>query len=447
MERQTQPWSPAERLAFRFLFTLACLYIAFVLLPQLLWTTPLPDAIGQFWFDRVIAGFWWPVARWVKQEVLEIPAAPYVDAEPTAPMHVLVGIGCMVLLAAAVTSVWSYVDRKRPDYRALNEWFRVGLRYSVGALLLSYGFSKVFLQQFGAQPRLSDLVTPVGLLNQFSMLATFMATSPAYQMFTGWVEVVTGALLMVRRTSRIGALLAVPVMANVVVLNFAYHFTMYVVSTGMLVMAVILAVPELRRLTTLLLLERQVAAPPRLPLFVNPSLERITRVLGVFVILAVAGNVADGYADQARRSRTVPALHGVYEVEQIERNGVVIPPLLTDHSLWRRVIVDGGSGAVLFARDTVRFSVRADTTRARLSLVFRRDPKQPSEWSYTIPDADRVILAGVDDLRRRGLQTQKPQQPESDTGASVRRVDSVRVTMRRMDIATLPLLRSQPWFR
>ena len=448
MESQQTDWSVPERIGFRFIFALTCLYVAFVLLPQLLWTTPLPDAVGQFWFDRVIAGAWWPAAQWVKREVLDIAPAPYVEAEPTAPIHVLVGIGCMVVLATVIAFGWSYLDRKRGNYRVLNTWYRVGLRYSIGALLLSYGFEKVFLQQFGAQPRVSDLVAPVGTLNQFFMLATFMASSPTYQMFTGWVEVFTGVLLMVPRTSRIGALLAVPVMANIVVLNFAYHFTMYVVSTGMLVMTCVLALPELRRLLTLFVLNRQVEAPAREPLFASARFERVAGVAGLLVLLAIGGDVANEHATATRRSRVVSPLHGVYDVALMERNGKAIPPLLTDTSLWRRVIIDRGTGVVAFTRDTVRFSVRVDTVRSKLSLVFRRAPKQPSEWSYTITDADHLVLTGLDDLRRRGLQPRsQSQQPSSDSGDSIQRDDSVRVALRRIDTSALPLMRRYPWFR
>ena len=65
-----------------------------------------------------------------------------------------------------------------------------------------------------------------------------------------------------------------------------------------------------------------------------------------------------------------------------------------------------------------------------------------------MPDADHLVLAGVDDLRRRGLQTQKTtQQSLSAAGVASQRDDSVRVTLSRIDPAALPLLRSQPWFR
>ena len=54
-------------------------------------------------------------------------------------------------------------------------------------------------------------------------------------------------------------------------------------------------------------------------------------------------------------------------------------------------------------RDTLQFQVLLREieppvwrrVEVRLSLVFRRDPKQPSQWSYTMPDADHLVLAGV----------------------------------------------------
>jgi uncharacterized membrane protein YphA (DoxX/SURF4 family) len=446
-----RPWHPLARVAFRFFFALAGLFLAFSMLPQLLATLPGLGGVGQFWFDRVIMGLWWPAAQWVKREVLHIPPAPYTDSAPTVPIHVLIGIGGMVVFAAVITVVWSYTDRRRPHYRRLHEWFRVYLRYATGALLVSYGLRKVFLEQFGPQPGPMDLATPVGMLTPFTMLSAFMATSPLYQAFTGWVEVLAGVLLMIRRTSRVGALLAVAAMANVVLLNFAYHFTMYVLSSAMLVMAAILVVPDLPGLARLLVLDRAVAARVRTPLFESARLQRLSLVIGVVLLLALAGNQVAEKSAAARRLGATP-LYGAWDVVGFERRGQAGEGI-ADPAAWRRFTVDRSAnpaadavGAVAFDAETVVFAIRADTVGRLLTLIPRRAPKAVSRWSWSTPDAEHVVLAGVADLhlianpqgtRARGTATPPASEPR----------DSIHVTLRRVNLGTLPLLRRQPWFQ
>ena len=48
----------------------------------------------------------------------------------------------------AITLVWSAADYKRLEYRRLESWLRVLVRYTLAFTLFSYGFAKVFPLQF-----------------------------------------------------------------------------------------------------------------------------------------------------------------------------------------------------------------------------------------------------------------------------------------------------------
>ncbi len=97
-------------------------------------------------------------------------------------------------------------------------WWRDLLRLGLAFTLLVYGMAKVVPSQFPALDP-SSLLLPLGDFTPMGLLWAFMGQSPLYQMFGGWCEVIPGVLLLFRRTGIAGAILAVPVLVNVVALN------------------------------------------------------------------------------------------------------------------------------------------------------------------------------------------------------------------------------------
>jgi uncharacterized membrane protein YphA (DoxX/SURF4 family) len=118
------------------------------------------------------------------------------------------------------------------------------MRFVLAAILLSYGFDKVFPLQFPDATGERLAVTyanssPMGLLWRF------MGSSALYRIFGGVAEVIPGLLLMFRRTSTLGALGAAAVMLNVVALNFGYDVSVKLFSSELLIMSLFLLLPDL----------------------------------------------------------------------------------------------------------------------------------------------------------------------------------------------------------
>jgi hypothetical protein len=63
---------------------------------------------------------------------------------------------------------------------------------------------------------------PLGRLDGVQLTWGFYSFSPAYETALGIVEVVLGLLLLFRRTTMLGVLLFLPVMANLVLINFVF---------------------------------------------------------------------------------------------------------------------------------------------------------------------------------------------------------------------------------
>jgi uncharacterized membrane protein YphA (DoxX/SURF4 family) len=208
-EEKPEKWTPAQRTGFRFLF--AYLVLFFFPFPQ--------GLVNPYWLGGLFSGFWDKVVPWFADLLhVSIPTSSEGSGDSTfANLRVL----CMVVLASLVAVIWSILDYRRSNYRTLHSWARVWLRYALALCMLTYGSVKVIMVQFES-PSYGRLVQPLGQFSPMALLWVFMGCSPLYTSFTGITEVLSGLLLFFRRTTTLGALLAVGIMSNVVMLNMSY---------------------------------------------------------------------------------------------------------------------------------------------------------------------------------------------------------------------------------
>src|SRR5581483_8669124 len=107
--------------------------------------------------------------------------------------------------AAIGTLIWSLLDR-RTEYWTLYQWFRSGLRWSLGVVIWHYALFKFPGSQW--RPATGpDLLTRVG---DFQARATFwpvMSYSMEYFFFTALGEAAGALLLLWRRTATLGAMI------------------------------------------------------------------------------------------------------------------------------------------------------------------------------------------------------------------------------------------------
>ncbi len=87
----------------------------------------------------------------------------------------------------------------------------------------------------------------------------FVGGSTAYTIFSGVMEVLGGALMVVRRTATLGALVSCTVLTNIVLLNFCYDIPVKLYSSNLLLMAIFLAAADARRLLNVFVLNRPTA--------------------------------------------------------------------------------------------------------------------------------------------------------------------------------------------
>lgn len=107
--------------------------------------------------------------------------------------------------------------------------------YFVAFTLLRYGFMKIFKQQF-YMPEPNILATRFGSLDKDILYWSTMGTSYVYSMFLGLTEVVCAALILIKKTRKVGLYIAIGICLNIVFVNFGFNISVKLLSCLLLLM-------------------------------------------------------------------------------------------------------------------------------------------------------------------------------------------------------------------
>jgi len=392
-ERDVQPeWSPARRVLFRFVFAYLFIYIF-----------PFPlDYLGLIPHGEVLvkpyADLWNALVPWVGKHLFHVAITVQPNGSGDTTYN-YVQIVCFLVIALTATVVWTILDRKRRNYSRLSEWLHVYVRFSLATAMISYGGSKVIKSQFPSPP-IGRLLQPFGDASPMGLLWTFMGASTAYTVFAGASEMIGGLLLTARRTALLGALVTIGVMGNVVMLNFSYDVPVKLYSAHLLAMAVFLAAPDLRRLVNFFVLNRNAEPAPIRPLFQRAGLQRGALVLRtVFVTGCVCLALYQAFSSRSKFGDGAPRspLRGIWNVEEIETDGQVRPPVVMDEARWRRLVFDyPGTMSIQLMNDSrLRYNLKLDAAKGSMVLIKRDDPNAKFSFAFQQPAPDVMTLQGV----------------------------------------------------
>ncbi|WP_334024392.1 DoxX family protein [Nocardia terpenica] len=310
---------------------------------------------------------------------------------------------CLLVIATAGTAIWTVLDRRRPDYRRLAGWFLLFIRMCVAASMMDFGWSKLFPTQMPV-PSLTALLHPLGDFGPMGVLWTQVGLSPQYEMLLGLAEVLGGVLLFIPRTAIAGAMLTLIATAQVFVLNMTFGVPVKILAGHLLLMCLVLLAPEARRLLEGLFLDRA-TGPSTAPYpFHTRRSRRIAALVQVVLGVWVAANFAQigwGTWRDEGPYRTKPPLYGIWSVQDFERDGQALPPLLTDGNRWQRIVFDT-PGVMTYQRmdgTLVDTELDVDTAGHRLTLAEASNgtdaqPKPLGEFTFQQDSPDRLRLEG-----------------------------------------------------
>ncbi len=187
---------------------------------------------------------------------------------------------CFLVFAAVGTVVWSLAARRRLSYVGFHKWFRLFLRFSLGATMVSYGAAKAIPLQM-PYPSLQRLLEPFGHFSPMGVLWYSIGASRPYEIFTGCAELLAGILLFIPATATLGALVALACTIQIFTLNMTYDVPVKLFSFHLILMSIFLLAPDARRLLNVFVLNRT-AGPSTVP-----PLGRSQRAIRIGIIAQV----------------------------------------------------------------------------------------------------------------------------------------------------------------
>jgi hypothetical protein len=245
--------------------------------------------------------------------------------------HMLLGQALISLSFAIAYSVyWQRKEIKnRIDSGKLHAWMRGILRYWLVFEICAYGFAKILKTQFGITYNRDD--TPVGRLNGFELTWNYFAHSYTFAVIIALLQIGGSILLLFRRTTLLGAAILLPVMLNIVLINFFYD-----ISPGAFMNSVLFSLG----LLFLLLLHRSALIGVFLRTGSNLPEPRLGFFKYLFRFLAVA--CAFGLIYYFTRMNPPTPLAGKWTVDRLIRNRDTIQAnkWLTDSAAWTTVYME-----------------------------------------------------------------------------------------------------------
>ncbi len=250
-----------------------------------------------------------------------------------------------LIFALVVGGIWTlaarFRGREQATYTLLYYWLRVVVRYRAGIGIIGFGFTKLMPTQL-PYPSLGILNTDFGDLTAQKIYWLSIGIVPWYEVFTGVVEVLAGALLFFRATTFWGAVLLFGALADIVYVNFAYDGGVHGYSSYFVLLAGFLLVYYVKDLYALLIQQRPVLPNYFAPVFTGwQQYTRIglkTATIGIFLVLLYwlqwVNFKYDPYKQPAQKG--LKELRGNYAVSEFRLNGQALPESPTDTVRWQQ---------------------------------------------------------------------------------------------------------------
>lgn len=384
-------WSITQKVAFRFCFLLFTLYIFFN-----------PNGVLPY-SDDVFSLYIKPFETfvpWLAKHILGISKPVALGGNGSGDTtYDYVTIFLIAVLTLFGTLLWSITGRNTRNYNKLFYWFTVVIRYYVGITMIGYGFFKVIKLQFPS-PTFGRLIEPIGKMSPMGLAWTYMGYSRGFNYFTGFAEISCGLLLFFRKTSTLGAVLALVVAGNIMAINYCFDVPVKLLSTTLVLMSIFLLTRDTKRLINFFF-RNQEAAPSNLtPHRFKANWKNITLTAVKYLLIAYtlffdlkgAVDAEKQYGEKAPK----PPLYGLYNVEVFAKNRDTIQPLITDTTRWRRFMITfaGGAQIQMMNDTTLRYSFKPNEKKHTITASTYADTTHKFILAYNTPDPETLILKG-----------------------------------------------------
>jgi hypothetical protein len=246
-----------------------------------------------------------------------------------------------------------------------------------------YGFSKIFKGQF--QYGIITADTPVGELSSTILTWYYFGQSYVFACIVGSLQIIASVLIYFRRTSLLGLLMMLPLMANITMINFFYDlwFETQLVSIAYLLMNLLLLMPYWQSLKILLIDISIVQHKIQKSAMILFSASILIPIYGFYKI-----------RNDEKAYYTKGELFGGYKSVAFAKNDTSVNVLHLDNRFWQKVYFDrGNEGKLITSQDsssTFTYYINSDS----LTFTFLADSTQKFKGKFSFSGSDTLSLNG-----------------------------------------------------
>jgi hypothetical protein len=181
-------------------------------------------------------------------------------------------------------------------------------------------------------------------------------------------------------------------------LNMCFDVPVKQFSGHLLLMCIVLVAYDADRLLNVFVRQRGTDGPRFVELFTTRRSLIAARVFGALLAACmIVQDVRSEYRGLHEFGRLAPRqpLYGIYEVNNVVKNGVTQPALLTDITRWRRLAVAARGARVRLVNDSlVPYRIRTDSSTRVTTFTPFPDTLNKLVGSYAFPDSSHLVIRG-----------------------------------------------------
>ena len=378
-------WSKPKKLLTLFVI----FYLLLYMFPFPLGSIPLVGSLSRYYGQAIDL-----VSFWAGKHILHIDNLVKSRGESIFNYVQLFSIAFLSVLIASFVLL---INKKRKNYDRLYHWSIVYARYYLAYNMIYYGLVKITGVQFPF-PGPIRLEQTFGEASPMVLLWTFMGYSKAYTLFAGIGEIVSGYLLIFNKTKAIGALIAITVMSNVVMMNFSYDVSVKILSTHLLLIAFFVFSPDIKRVIDFFFFQKTIALTNVTNQF-NRKWMRISRVVlkSILIIGFSVEMIFDNFQQMHEYGSLAakPPLYGVYETENFVMNNDTTLALATDTVRWKKMMFDDHNYLKIVTRadSSILCKTAIDTVKKTLDVTIYKDTIS-YKFEYTERPDNYLTISG-----------------------------------------------------
>jgi hypothetical protein len=280
-------------------------------------------------------------------------------------------------------SILSIKSRYKFSYEDVVDFQYSFMRFVYSSNILMYGFSKIFKGQF--QYGIITADTPVGELSSTILTWYYFGQSYVFACIVGSLQIIASVLIYFRRTSLLGLLMMLPLMANITMINFFYDlwFETQLVSIAYLLMNLLLLMPYWQSLKILLIDISIVQHKIQKSAMILFSASILIPIYGFYKI-----------RNDEKAYYTKGELFGGYKSVAFAKNDTSVNVLHLDNRFWQKVYFDrGNEGKLITSQDsssTFTYYINSDS----LTFTFLADSTQKFKGKFSFSGSDTLSLNG-----------------------------------------------------